>query len=318
METYSKFKKKRILNHTLSHSSLAIGFFDGVHLGHQQIFKNLIESSPISYIITFQQHPFNVLNPDLPPTKLISTHAQKINLIKKYANPNYLYTLKFSKILSNMTYIQFFHWIRQYIPFKKLILGYDSSFGKNRKGSLSELIKLSKKLSFEIENIPALTINNQIISSTYIRYLIRIGNLSLAKKFLGRTYSILGKVSKGKQRATQYFKIPTANLYNINELELPPLGVYAVTVKYKKSSYQGIANLGLSPTFQKDQNKLKLEVHIFNLSKNIYDEKIEVFFHFLLRKEKTFNSIKELKHQINLDILKCKKLFLKLNYEEII
>lgn len=314
MEIYSKFQKKK--NFYQSSSALLIGFFDGVHLGHQQIFKSLLKKNAfISHIITFQQHPFNILKPHLPPIKLINTNDQKFNLIKKYANPNYLYTLEFSKTLSNMTYTQFFHWVRKYIPFKKLILGYDSSFGKNREGSLPKIIKLSKELSFEIENISALTINNQIVSSTYIRYLIRQGNLNLVAKFLGRTYSIIGRVSQGKKNASKYLKIPTANLYNLDELELPPLGVYAVTIKYKKLLYQGIANLGSSPTFQYNENKLKLETHIFNFKENIYNKKIEIFFHSFLRQEKPFSSIEELKNQINSDILSCKKFF---NYEEII
>lgn len=315
MEIHSKLQNAKIISQ--APAVLLIGFFDGVHLGHQQIFKKLRKSSLVSHIITFRCHPFNVLNPDLPPVKLITTCSQKITLIEKYAYPNHLYTLRFSKTFSQMTYIAFFHWIRRYIPFKKLILGHDSCFGKNRQGCLPNLLKLAKELSFEIEYVPAITIDNQIISSTYLRTLIKKGHLSLLSKLLGRKYSIQEKINKGRQYALKYLNTPTVNLRINNELELLPLGVYAVTIKYKKSLYQGVANLGLSPTFKEFQDQPKLEVHIFNFNKNIYDEEIEVFFHNFLREEKKFGSVEELKNQIHLDILECKNFFSRINYEEI-
>lgn len=316
MEIHSKFQNTKTISQYPA--VLLIGFFDGMHLGHQQIFKKLRKSSLVSHVITFQCHPFNILNPHLPPIKLITTCSQKITLIKKYAHPNYLYTLRFSKTLSQMTYITFFHWIRRYIPFKKLILGHDSSFGRNREGCLSNLLKLANQLSFEIEYVSAVTIDNQIISSTYIRTLIKKGHLSSIHKFLGRRYSIQGKIDKGRQHALKYLKTPTVNLNIINELELLPFGVYAVTIKYKESLYQGIANLGLSPTFQEFQNTPKLEIYIFNFNKSIYYEEIEVFFYHFLREEKKFSCVEELKNQIRSDILICKNFFSQINYEEII
>ena len=290
-------------------SILLIGNFDGLHIGHQKLFK-LAKKYKKKYkvkigVLTFDPIPKMFFNKELKNFK-ISNLNQKINCFKKF-KIDFVIVKKFDKEFSKINYINFI----DKILFKKLRPKYifvsnNFRFGNKREGDVSKLKFLEKKYNFKIINPKPLKKKNKIISSTLIRKLISNGKINVVNKYLDRNWSIDGKVKVGRKMGRK-IGFPTCNI-ELNDYVIARPGVYAVKVLLRKNKklLKGIANLGFRPTF--NQKKILLEVHIFNFSRNLYNKHLTIEFIDFIRNEKKFKNINQLKKQINLDIKIAKKL----------
>lgn len=289
-------------------SILLIGNFDGVHLGHQKLFKlakNYKKKFDLNIgVVTFEPMPKMFFNPSLKNFR-ISNLKQKINLLKAL-DVNFIITKKFDKVFSKTKSLDF---IKQ-ILFKKLNAKYifvsnNFRFGKNREGDVNQLIANEKIYNYKIVEPKPLLIQNKIVSSSSIRKQLENGNLDKANKYLKRNWTIGGYVQKGRQLGKK-IGFPTCNI-DLGDYVIAKPGVYAVKVLVNnKSNYiKGIANLGYRPTF--NQKKILLEVHLFNFSGNLYNKYLSVEFLKFIRKEKKFKNIEHLKKQIKIDLTIARK-----------
>jgi riboflavin kinase/FMN adenylyltransferase len=283
--------------------AITIGVFDGVHKGHKSLIDKVIHSShqEKSALITFSNHPKSFFDKE-KKNILISTLEHKIELLKS-TGIDCLFVVPFTKEFAEITAKKFLEAIKDNLNPSKIILGYDAVIGRNREGTKEFVEKLTPMLGIDVEYIKPVFENNQIISSTKIRDFIRLAKFDEASLQLGRPYSIYGKVQNGNKKAT-LLGFPTANI-NVNMLQLPPFGVYKVSIKFKGQLFKAVANLGIRPTFNQEHNDPLLEVHIFDFDENLYEEYIEVIFIEFIRNEKRFNSIDELIAQIKEDIKAC-------------
>ena len=284
-------------------SIILVGNFDGVHLGHQKLFKKAREykkkfKSKIG-VITFNPMPKMFFNQNLKHFKLMNT-TQKIDQLRKQKVDfliNQKFSKKFSKIKAEL-FIQ--NYLNKKIKAKVLFVSNNFRFGNKREGDINLLKSNEIKYNYKLIIPPPLKKNNKIISSTKIRKLLSNGNLKLANKYLTRKWEIEGKVQKGRKVGGK-IGFATCNIDIGNYIIAKP-GVYAVKVRLKsnKKKINGIANLGFRPTF--NQNKILLEVNLFNFNRNIYNKKLAVEFIKFIRREKKFKSIKQLTNQIKKDI----------------
>ena len=289
-------------------SILLIGNFDGVHLGHQKLFKlakNYKKKFDLNIgVVTFEPMPKMFFNPSLKNFR-ISNLKQKINLLKTL-DVNFIITKKFDKVFSKTKSLDF---IKQ-ILFKKLNAKYifvsnNFRFGKNREGDVNQLIANEKIYNYKIVEPKPLLIQNKIVSSSSIRKQLENGNLDKANKYLKRNWTIEGYVQKGRQLGKK-IGFPTCNI-DLGDYVIAKPGVYAVKVlvNNKLNYIKGIANLGYRPTF--NQKKILLEVHLFNFSGNLYNKYLSVEFLKFIRKEKKFKNIEHLKKQIKIDLTIARK-----------
>ena len=284
---------------------ITIGNFDGVHIGHQALFHEVIEKADAiggtSIAMTFDPHPMRVLKKnDHPP--LITIQEQKIELIER-SGMDVLICIPFTKQFASLSAEEFIQKLLiDKIGMKAIVVGEDYAFGRNREGNLAFLKAHASELGYEVivtEWIKAAQNVSERISSTRIRELVMAGKVEPASKMLGRHYQIRGQVVKGRDRGGKLLGIPTANI-NLQDELCPKTGIYAVTVEYHNRLYRGVANIGYSPTF--DDNQFTVEVHLLDFDENIYGEKIRVNFIERIRDEKKFADISELKEQIHQDI----------------
>jgi len=286
---------------------VTLGNFDGVHLGHQQIFKRVKEEASRLHgegmVITFEPHPLKVLAPEkfLP---LLAPFRKKMMLIEKSGIETVL-CIEFSSAFSEISPSEFIKNILvEKIKVRKIIIGYDYHFGKGQKGDAQTLKDAARIFNFEVEVVEPLKVGQTIVSSSKIRGLIRRGEVEEASKLLGRDYPIIGKVVEGAKRG-QTLGFPTANLEISDEL-YPKTGVYAVEVTWHQQHFNGLANVGLNPTFSRGQARngkpFALEVYILNFNQNIYGDEIQVDFKRRIRDEVRFDSPARLVDQIQKDI----------------
>ena len=304
MKLYKNFNIHR--NH--KKSIILIGNFDGVHLGHQKLFK-LANSYKKKFnlnigVLTFEPMPKMFFNKDIKNFR-ISNINQK-NIILKSLGVDFIITQKFDKKFSKIK-SDFF--IKEFL-FKKLEAKYifvsnNFKFGNKREGDVNQLIKKEKIYNYKIVKPLPLILNQKIISSTYIRSLLEKGHLKRTNKLLNRNWSIEGIVKKGRQQGKK-IGFPTCNI-DIKEYVIAKPGVYAVKVKQKNSnrSLKAIANLGYRPTF--NQKKILLEVHIFDFSGNLYNKYLSIEFINFIRKEKKFKNVNQLRRQIKSDLKVAKR-----------
>ncbi len=284
---------------------ITIGNFDGVHIGHQALFHEVIEKADAingtAVAMTFEPHPMRVLKKNNHPP-LITLYEQKKELIER-SGIDVLICVPFTKKFAALSAEEFIKdLLIDKIGMKAIIVGGDYSFGKNREGNLALLKSYASKLDYEVivaEWIKATRNAPDRISSTRVRNLVMAGEIESARKMLGRHYQIRGMVVKGRDRGGKLLGIPTANI-NLHDELCPKTGIYAVTVEYNNKLYKGVANIGYSPTF--NDNEFTVEVHILKFNENIYDQKIRVNFIERIRDEKKFGNIDELKSQIHQDI----------------
>jgi len=304
MKLYKNFNIPK--NH--KKSIILIGNFDGVHLGHQKLFK-LANDYKKKFqlnigVVTFEPMPKMFFNKKIKNFRLSSIDQK--NKILKSLGVDFVITKKFDK---NFSKIKSNFFIKQVLS-KKLEAKYifvsnNFRFGNKREGDVKQLIKNEKIHDYKIVKPQPLILGKKIISSTYIRSLLEEGNLKEANKALTRNWSIEGTVQKGRQQGKK-IGFPTCNI-DIKDYIIAMPGVYAVSVKQKnsKNPLKAIANLGYRPTF--NQKKILLEVHIFNFSGNLYNKYLSVEFIKFIRKEKKFNNVNQLRKQIQSDLKTAKK-----------
>lgn len=289
-----------------NNSVVTIGTFDGVHLGHQKILNKLKnEANEIngeSLLFTFYPHPRMVVFPDSHNLKLIQTIDEKIASLRDFGLDNVI-IYPFTKDFSRLTAFEFVRDILVHkLKVKKLVIGYDHQFGRNREGDIEFLKETANIFDFEVIEISAEEINEVNVSSTKIRNSITDGNIDKANEFLGKPFQVQGQVVKGKKLGRK-IGYPTINLQLNNEHKIMPLdGVYAVQVSVGIEQYFGMMNIGVNPTIADEMNEQKkYEVHLFDFDQDIYGENVIVLFRKFVRKEKTFDNLDELKLQIKAD-----------------
>lgn len=282
--------------------SLAFGFFDGVHIGHQAVIKSAVdfakENNTKSAIVTFQDHPCCFFY-NLQPKYIIKKH-DKINLFEKLG-VDYLYLIKFDEYLSMMSASEYLRdvIIKNFAP-SAISTGFNHFFGAKRSGDVHLLCTMQKEFCYQYSEVPPILYKGEVVSSTRIRDDIALGNIEPVNAMLGYDYFLEETIVEGDKLGRQLgFK--TANLVYPDNLVEVGRGVYKVNVEYNGKTYDGIANYGLRPTVSNSE-KATLEVHILNFDKEIYGEKIKVNFLKKIRDEKKFNSLDELKSQIKKDI----------------
>ena len=279
------------------------GTFDGVHLGHQKILARLREittaSAGESVVITFWPHPRTVVSSDSSNLKLLSTIDEKIELLA-YNGVQHLLIIPFTRQFSELSSEDFIQQILiDTIGTKKLVIGYDHRFGRDREGGFDYLQANAERYGFEIEEIPRQDVEATGVSSSKIRIALTEGHIQTANALLGRAYSLSGTVVKGKQlgRTIGY---PTANILPEESYKLVPAnGVYAVRVGYGQEVFKGMLNIGTRPTV--DGTFRTIEAHIFDFDRDIYGEQLSVEFVSYIRQEQKFNGLDALKTQLALD-----------------
>jgi riboflavin kinase/FMN adenylyltransferase len=291
---------------------VTIGTFDGVHLGHQKIIEQLnleaAKNGGESVLLTFDPHPRIVLFPENHNVKLIQTLDEKFQVLEKFDLKNVV-LVPFTKGFSELSAIDFVEQILiGNLKAKKVVIGYDHQFGRNREGNIQFLKSVSENYGFEVIEISAKSIDEINISSTKIRDSLLLGDVETAKLFLSRPYEISGTVVKGNQLG-RTLGFPTANVKVDSELKLVPAnGVYAVRVKIAEKMYFGVMNIGTKPTVN-SSNEKSLEVHIFDFNKVIYGDIITVFMEKHIRNEQKFANLDELKRAISNDEIICRQYF---------
>ena len=294
------------LNQKHCNGVIAIGNFDGLHLGHQKVIKEAKQKAKKNKlpfgVMTFEPVPVMFFNNRIKNHRINSLEQKKMQLRK--FKLDFLIIVKFNKNFSSQSAEEFI----KKIIFKKskckyLYVSKNFKFGFKRQGNIKTLKKFEKKYNFKNIVTQPFKKNNKIISSTFLRKRIKLGKIDEVNKLLNRSWSIVGKVIKGQRRGRK-IGFPTCNL-KLSDYVVPKLGVYAVKVKSKNFYKNGIANLGYRPTFN-GQNLL-LETNIFGINKNLYNKVISVKFKKFIRPEKKFKNLKNLKEQIKLDIKQAKK-----------
>jgi riboflavin kinase / FMN adenylyltransferase len=279
------------------------GTFDGVHLGHQKIFSRVNEIASKhggeSVVLTYWPHPRLVLHPEDESLKLLNTFEEKAALLKEQGI-QHLIRIPFTKEFSNLTSEQFIQKILvETIGTKKLVIGYDHHFGKNREGSFEQLKLNGPKYGFEVEEIPRQDVDHVGVSSTKIRQALEKGDIETANHFLGRAYSLTGRVIAG-DKIGRLIGYPTANIDVDTKYKLIPMhGIYAVTVEHEQRGYKGMLYIGYRPTI--NGTRLNVEVNIFDFKKEIYGETITVNFYNLIRGDAKFGDLEQLKIQLKDD-----------------
>jgi len=277
--------------------ALSIGTFDGIHLGHQKILCRAADIADTSVVITFSNHPKELLSPTEAP-KFLCSLKQKLSLIEQ-CGIDIVLLFMFSEEFRQQSTKAFLQRIKSHTAFVKLILGDNARFGNGRAGSHNAVKIIGEELGFSVEYVKTMQVDGEDISSKRIRKLVNTGDMVTAKNLLGREYSIRSKVIKGHGKS-YITGFPTANM-DIAGLCLPPSGVYAATTVIEGVSIPGIVNIGTAPTI-KNTSSPELEVHILKNVGNIYGKDLEVIFHTFIRQERCFSSVEMLKKQISIDI----------------
>ena len=282
---------------------LAIGVFDGVHLGHQAVISTAVShaaaATGTAVVVTFDPHPAKILRPQESP-RLLTATQHKIALIRQLG-VSHLLVLKFDRDLASTPPEQF---VRQLVaaaqPLREICVGQEWSFGKNRAGNLALLKKLGGELDFHVVGVEPVTSAGPIVSSTAIRKAVEMGDFATAAKMLGREYTILGTVESGSH-VGRSLGFPTANLSAHSE-QFPPNGVYAAEAQLEGKRLRGVINLGVRPTVAGGSPTRVLELHLFDFDRDIYGSDIEVRFLRYLRPEQKFESLAALRAQIARDV----------------
>lgn len=286
---------------------IAIGVFDGVHLGHQALVREALDEAArqggSAVVLTFHPHPARVLRPQNAPHLLTST-PHKVALIGALGCP-YLLQVPFDADFAAQEPQAFIEALALAADVRLICVGRDWAFGKNRAGNVALLKELGPRLGFETREIAAVAVEGEVISSTRIRKAIEEGDFATARKFLGREYTILGTVQHGAGLGGK-IGFPTANLAAHSE-QFPPDGVYAVRLLLRGEWHQGVANVGVRPTVANAGERL-LETHIFDFKGDCYGDDIEVRFEHFLRPEQKFGSVDELIEQIAVDAGRAREL----------
>ena len=291
-----------------TNACVTIGNFDGVHLGHQKLFGEVLHRARArrgtSVVVTFDPHPLAVLRPG--GIQLISTVEQKQELIEQ-AGIDVLLMIPFSKEFASTTAEYFVkNVLLGCLGIVELVVGYDYAFGKGRTGDISFLRKEGEKNGFPVTVVDAYYCDDQPVSSTRIRNLVKGGRMKAAATLMGRNYQIRGEVQHGVKRGSTAIGFPTANLRLVEEDLVPRFGVYVAQIICDGNCYDGVLSIGRNPTFP--EKKLVAEAHIFDFNKDIYGKAIKVNLLKFLREEVAFANVEMLIKQIKADVALAKSI----------
>jgi len=285
-------------------SVITVGTFDGIHLGHRKIIDSVNEIKKSkglrSVIITFEPHPQIVLKNKSPDIKILSTLDEKLEMFESL-NIDIVYVIEFTKEFSLNSAEDFYvNYIINKFGLSDIVIGYDHMVGRNREGGFETLKGLSGKYDFEIHKIDELKTEGYIVSSTVVRHMLQSSSVKDAKMLLNDYYSITGEVIYGDKLGRQ-IGFPTANIKPVSEYKLiPQNGVYLVKSEINRKNYFGMMNIGVRPTVSEGQ-KLTLEVNFLDFEGDLYGQSLKIKFLDFIRREKKFNSVEELKKQIEKD-----------------
>lgn len=284
---------------------LALGNFDGVHLGHRAIFEQVVTRAQAvggtSMVFTFEPHPLQVLAPDKAPP-LLTTFAQKMRLIADLGVQVGL-RVPFTEAFARQAPIDFIReTLCQSIGVQELVVGYDFRFGHRRAGDTAMLQEHASALGYRVTVVSAITLDDVVVSSSNIRRFLQEGDVEAASRLLGRAYALEGPVVEGFHRGAK-LGFPTANVQPINAV-VPRTGVYAVRVRVHHQRYTGVANVGYNPTF--GNQRLSVEVHLFDFAGDLYGTTLDVAFVQRIRDERKFDSLDALVAQITCDVQTAK------------
>jgi riboflavin kinase/FMN adenylyltransferase len=289
---------------------VAIGVFDGVHLGHQQVIRQVItdarQHEGLAVVVTFDRHPNAVLAPDRAPLMIYSV-PQKLRVIESLGVDATL-LIAFDRAVSRTCAADFVRSLARDLQHLVCVcVGSRFTFGYQRRGNLALLRSLGEKLGFIVHGIASVSLDGRAVSSTRIREAIRAGDFDAASQMLGRACSLCGKVVRG-DGIGQRLGFPTANL-DTTGLELPPRGVYAAHARLGQRDYRAVINLGYRPTVERKNRRLQVEAHLLDFSGKLYGQELEVVWIAKLREEREFTSTAELRAQIAADISAARALF---------
>ncbi|WP_449540053.1 bifunctional riboflavin kinase/FAD synthetase [Ferdinandcohnia sp. Marseille-Q9671] len=289
-------------NSDLPPTVLALGYFDGLHLGHQKVVetakKEAEKQGLTCSVMTFDPHPSVVLGKNVNHIEYITPLQHKEELFKEM-DIDYLYIVNFTSEFASLLPKQF---VNKYIiglNVKHVVAGFDFTYGKFGKGTMETLPEHAEG-RFTQTTVSKLTFNHEKVSSTLIRDLLQKGEVDQLPMLLGRYYTIQGTVIDGEKRG-RTIGFPTANVKTNEDYIIPKMGVYAVRLKVRSTWYNGVCNLGVKPTFHENETVPSIEVHLFDFNEDIYQEDVIVEWHKRIRSEKKFTSIDELVKQIGLD-----------------
>ena len=282
---------------------VAIGVFDGVHLGHQQIIRQTVADAhshgALALVVTFDKHPSVIVAPDKAPPQIFS-RPQKLRAIEALG-ADALLEIPFDKPFSEKSGEVFVRELAHGLgKIHSVCVGADFVFGHKRSGNVELLKKLGAEQFFQVHGLAAVALDGQVVSSTRIREAIRAGNFDAASQMLGRPYAICGRVVTGDQIGHE-LGFPTANLDATN-LILPPNGVYAASTKLKGQFYRVALNIGTRPTVAAARSQLRVEAHLLDFSGELYGTELELELGAKLRDERKFSSPAELREQICRDV----------------
>jgi riboflavin kinase/FMN adenylyltransferase len=309
----------RIFEITYPHSLLleelpetvaAIGFFDGIHKGHQELINTAIKEAGNkemeSAVITFHPHPSVVLKKDTQHVQYITPLSEKIKILQQM-EVDRLYVITFNQQLASLSPEEFISHFIEGLNIKQIIGGFDYTFGHKGKGNM-DLMKQYAKGRFEVTTIGKVVMDDEKVSSTKIRKLMKAGKIKKANALLNRPLFTSGTVIKGDQRG-RTIGYPTANMEIHPDVLMPKSGVYAVKALYKNEEYEGMANLGVKPTFTTGEDTPTLEVHLLDYNNDIYGEELIIEWHQYIRDEVKFNGVEELVSQLEKDEQQIRKYF---------
>ena len=289
---------------------VAIGVFDGVHLGHQQVIRQTVadaeQHEALSVVVTFDRHPNSVVAPQRVPPPVYSL-TQKLRAIEALG-VDAAWVIHFDEAFSRQTGEEFVRTLaRDFSQLRSVCVGSGFTFGHRRSGDVELLRRLGADLNFSVHGLAAVSLDGEPVSSTRIREAIRSGQFDAAGQMLGRPWSLAGPVVKGDQLGGK-LGFPTANL-DVHGRSLPPNGVYAVHVRIDAQIHRGVLNIGLRPTVFSGAPELRVEAHLFDFTGDLYGRDLEITFLEKLREEQKFPSLEALKDQIARDVANARRRF---------
>jgi len=289
---------------------LAMGVFDGVHLGHQAVIGTAVEgargSGGVAGVLTLEPHPIQILAPGQAPRRILVSLEHKERLLASLG-VTVLLVLRFDETMARQSAEEFGEHLFSVAALRQMVAGEDWKFGRERRGTIDLLRRLGEPHGVEVTAVPAVMLKGERVSSTRLRRALRDGNLQAASEMLGRSYTVMGTVVRGEQLGRK-LGAPTANIM-LGDEQLPPDGVYVVTatIGEGKETHRGVANLGMRPTVNGERRLL--EVHLLDFEGDLYEAGVEVCFGLRLRSEKKFKDQEELREQIRRDLKEARELF---------
>lgn len=294
---------------SLEGSCVSIGTFDGVHLGHQEIIRQLVtiakQKGLPAVVVTFFPHPDRVLGKK-EGRFYLSTPEEKAELLGNLG-VDLVVTHPFDPEVANLSAREFLQRIKEKIAFQDLFVGYDFALGRKREGTVERLIALGREFDFELHVIPAVQVNGEVVSSSLLRSLLSEGNIKKVNLLLGRPFLLSGTVIRGDGRG-RTLGIPTANLDILAERAVPLHGVYVCYALVNHQRFGAVVNVGVRPTFEDDPVAPRVEAHLLDFDANLYQESLVLEFLDRLREEIRFPSKDALVQQIHQDILKARQI----------